>query len=205
MSKHIIIDKISHLLQSKKILENKEIEVKDFFIQLSEESHKILILCLCIPFLQPIPIPGLSTPLGILIGVTSFFDLVKGPIWLPEFIQKKKMTEGQLLKISIFLNQFFSKLSFVKPGRLILLNSKLFYIFDHFVIFLSAFILSLPLPIPFSNTLPGWTIFLLTWAELEEDGLFKILGWFLFILMAFFFLSLNEGLQWGINFIQNLF
>ena len=45
------------------------------------------------------------------------------------------------------------------------------------VIFFCGFVLSLPLPIPFTNTIPAIAILLLSMGMMEEDGLFILLGY----------------------------
>lgn len=40
----------------------------------------------------------------------------------------------------------------------------------------SGFLLTLPLPLPFSNSLPAWTVILLAAGSLGRDGLFFIAG-----------------------------
>ncbi|MEO6995743.1 MAG: exopolysaccharide biosynthesis protein [Lacunisphaera sp.] len=60
------------------------------------------------------------------------------------------------------------------------------------VILISAAILLLPLPIPLSNLLPAWAIFLIASGLLERDGLFIVLGYFAFLVGALYFLLLGS-------------
>jgi hypothetical protein len=43
--------------------------------------------------------------------------------------------------------------------------------------FLCAALLLLPLPVPFSNTIPAWAIMLMAGGLLERDGLFILAGY----------------------------
>jgi hypothetical protein len=63
------------------------------------------------------------------------------------------------------------------------------------VILVSALILLLPLPIPFSNVLPAWAIFLMACGLLERDGLFVFLGYVAFVIGAAYFILLGEIAQ----------
>jgi hypothetical protein len=51
-------------------------------------------------------------------------------------------------------------------------------------ILLSALILLLPLPVPFSNTLPAFSILFLAAGLLERDGVFVVAGHVAFALAA---------------------
>jgi hypothetical protein len=59
------------------------------------------------------------------------------------------------------------------------------------VMLISAAILLLPLPIPFSNVLPAWAIFLVACGLLERDGLFVVLGYAGFLVGAAYFILLG--------------
>ena len=52
--------------------------------------------------------------------------------------------------------------------------------------FLCSALLLLPLPVPFSNSIPAWAIMLMAAGLLERDGLF-ILGGYITALAAFAF------------------
>jgi hypothetical protein len=67
-------------------------------------------------------------------------------------------------------------------------------------IFLGGFILLLPLPIPFSNTLPALSIVLLAAGMMERDGLLVLAGYVMALvglvyLGTWYFLG-KAGLEW---------
>ncbi len=73
-----------------------------------EEGHAVLILFLCLPFLQPIPIPGLSTPLGFLVAVVALFLYLRRPPWLPKKFEDLKISSDVVIKISELAEKIWS-------------------------------------------------------------------------------------------------
>jgi hypothetical protein len=75
------------------------------------------------------------------------------------------------------------------------------------VILVAAAILLLPLPIPFSNLLPAWAIFLVACGLLERDGLFIVLGYAAFAIGAAYFILLggiaHEAVDHGWEWLQS--
>ena len=60
-----------------------------------------------------------------------------------------------------------------------------------FPIFLAAILLLLPLPVPFSNLIPAFSILLLSAGLLERDGLFLLAGHLTFLCAVGFFAVLG--------------
>jgi len=56
------------------------------------------------------------------------------------------------------------------------------------LIFLLGSFLALPLPIPLTNLAVGWSIFLVTLGLLEDDGVFVLVGYLVFLLTLMFFI-----------------
>jgi hypothetical protein len=71
------------------------------------------------------------------------------------------------------------------------------------VILVCGLLLLLPLPVPFSNAFPAFTVILLAAAGLERDGAFFVAGCVQFLLCFGFFgllaLSGSEAWQWLFN------
>jgi len=68
---------------------------------------------------------------------------------------------------------------------------------------IAALLLALPLPIPFTNMIPGWAIFLIALGLMERDGLFILAGHLvLFISLAYFALlggSVHQTIEWAMQ------
>jgi len=76
-----------HLSEELVALEKKSreqsINLGDVIFLLDERAHTFLLLFLSLPFVQPIPLPGLSTPFGVAIALLGIGLLVGQKPWLP--------------------------------------------------------------------------------------------------------------------------
>jgi hypothetical protein len=144
--------------------------------KIEEESLLILTLVAILPFMQPIPIPGLSSLLGLIVllqGVGLVFTsrplLTKRlkAVVIPH--EKFDMIQKGAARFSFYM----SKLSLMQHP---IANSRASQIISGVSIILSAAFLSLPLPIPFSNFVPALSIFFICLGLLEEDILLLLCG-----------------------------
>lgn len=178
-----------------------DITLKAIFGVLGNEGHYVLIFFLILPFLQPIPLVGLSTPFGLLIAVVSYFAYVKRPPLIPKRWEHHRLPHATVLKIAEGSEYIFEKLAFLfHPrwkfafgGPLRLANSSL--------LVANAILLALPLPIPFSNAIPAWGILFQALGHLEEDGVLIALSYVQALFCLAFFASLIFGLGTGLEFL----
>ena len=111
-------------------------------------------------------------------------------------IQRIRLPAGFFGKIMTFTTRFIRFLeSVLRPRWAWLTGTALLYQLHAGIILASALILLLPLPIPFSNVLPAWAIFLTACGLLERDGLFIFLGYVAFVIGAVYFILLGEIAQ----------
>lgn len=172
----------------------KDLTLHRIFQLLGEEGHAVIMLFLCLPFMQPIPIPGLSTPLGLLIAIVAFFLYLKRPPWLPKKFENLKISSEVLVKVSEVAEKIWSYASRILKPRLIFLHdSGVFRILNLLVIVVNGVLLALPLPIPFSNTVPVIAIVLNAIGHMEKDGFFILLSYIWCIIVACFFATLTAG------------
>lgn len=142
------------------------------------EGEALLILCLVsiLPFLQPIPIPGLSSILGFIVLLQGL-----GLMFWSKPLLTKKMREVNITherfeiiyKAAQKFSSFTSKISAFKHP---MTNTRVSHVLCGFAIVLSASFLSLPLPIPFSNLIPALSIFMICVGLLEEDLVLILIG-----------------------------
>jgi hypothetical protein len=71
------------LLKLEEKSREQSINLGDVIILLDERAHTFLLLLLSLPFVQPIPLPGLSTPFGVAIAFLGISFLVGQKPWLP--------------------------------------------------------------------------------------------------------------------------
>jgi hypothetical protein len=111
-------------------------------------------------------------------------------------IQRTKLPAGffgKVLKFTTRLLRFLE--SVLKPRWALLTDTPLLNQLHAIVILVSAAILLLPLPIPLSNVLPAWAIFLVACGLLERDGVFLVAGYLAFALGAAYFIFLGDVAQ----------
>jgi len=177
-------------------LGERPVTLREVIAALRGRAYVLVVILFSLPFVTPIPLPGLSTPLGIVIGFIALRQSLGLRPWLPKSWQRRELPSG-----------FFKK-TFAVAGRVIswlerLLRPRLAWVTrpglaqqaHAFIILICAVILLLPLPIPFSNTFPAWAILLIAAGNLERDGLCILLGYAAFILGTLYILLLGAAAQ----------
>ncbi len=191
-------EKLSDTL--KNILREEErhaITVGDFFDRMKDRGLEMVILMIALPFCQPIPLLGLSTPLGFLLAALGFRVCMRRHVWAPENIRSRSLPEGfinMMRKYAVPWAIWIEK--WIKPRLFFLSESKLIYWIHGFNIIALALLLSLPFPIPFSNVIVAWPIVILALGLLERDGLLILLAYALsLVAYAFFFAIFYFGIE----------
>ena len=187
---------------------DRAVPLREVIFVLRNRAYLLLIVLLALPFIQPVPLPGLSTPLGLAIVLIALrLSLGQRP-WLPMRIQRAKLPAGFFGKVITFTARLLHFLeSVLRPRWPAITGTGLLNQLHAIVILISASILLLPLPIPLSNLLPAWAIFLLACGLLERDGLFIVMGYVAFAFGAAYFFLLgnfaNEAFQHAWEWLQN--
>lgn len=134
-----------------------KVPVRDFLMLLGEADYAFLILICNMPFLQPIPLSGLSTLLGALIIALSWLQLRKpGRAHLPKRVAEREIPV-RVIRLSLAAaRRFVALLQRLPTHRLAAGGWSLLPLCN--IVF--GALLMLPLPIPFSNALPAAGIFL---------------------------------------------
>jgi hypothetical protein len=144
--------------------------------ELKARGSAVLLILLALPFCF-VAIPGLSVPFGIAIGCIGVCIAIGREPWLPRFVMGRRLSGArvrQLLAAGIRVAHKLERLTrprltFLHAGpampRLIGLG-----------IVIASLGLMLPLPIPFSNSIPAWAVVLLALGRMEQDGLLVLLG-----------------------------
>ena len=151
----------------------KKLSLNGILQQFPEHGYGFLLAILSLPSALPVPAPGYSTPFGLALAALGWQILTgrKQP-WLPNFIGKRRIhirKDGKFLKLGIKFIGFFEKI--IKPRFPLLCKHTRLY---GSLILLCG--LCMCLPIPLTNTIPSFGIFLLALGFLESDGLFLLLG-----------------------------
>ncbi len=136
----------------------------------------MLILLLAAPFL--IPAPGLSVPFGIAICVLGLRIAVGGRSALPRFILQRQIAYSTLERTVNAVARVVEKIEKrIRPRMRFLQEHPRMINLIGVGIVSGGFILSLPLPIPFSNGLPALSILCLAAGLMERDGLLVLWGY----------------------------
>jgi len=164
--------------------------------QTAGRSLYLLVVILCLPFMIPVSVPGLSTIMGSIIAFLMLRQVLGKRPRLPRFLGEKKMppkVQHRVLGGSIKFLAFLEKL--VRPRRTRWLASRSAVVLNALIIAFLALLLALPLPAPpffFSNSLPSYAIVVLAISVMEEDGLTIWVGYAL-VLVNLLFFSLIGG------------
>ncbi|MEW6681910.1 MAG: exopolysaccharide biosynthesis protein [Nitrospirota bacterium] len=138
----------------------------------------VLVIILVLPFCQPIPLPGLSTPFGLALMFFGLRIALRQRPWLPDCLLRREISYETLAKIVTTATAVAKRLEKVIHPRFRFMKQWWsFNAVNGLAIASSSFLLMLPLPIPFSNTIPAWSILLLALGMMEEDGAVIVLGY----------------------------
>lgn len=184
---------LSHLDALEEKCSGRTIELQEICKALGTNGHYLLIFFLVIPFLQPIPLFGLSTPFGILIAFVSILAYLKKPPWVPKRWANLELPAKTISLIAEGTENILNKIAFLMKPRWRNLTQRPFVVLNTSILIFNAILLTLPLPIPFSNAMPGWAILFQALAQLEEDGAFVILSYLQSIATIVFFIYVTKG------------
>ncbi|MEP0772956.1 MAG: exopolysaccharide biosynthesis protein [Acidobacteriota bacterium] len=158
---------------------------------LAARGHALLALLLVLPFLQPVPLVGLSTPIGLALALLGAFMALGKPPWLPRRWLDRELSPQLVLRAVRIGQRLLARAErFIKPRGRWLHAHPWANTMAGVIIAISGFELALPLPIIFTNTMPALVIAVLSVGLLEQDGLWVALGGMLFLAVATVFLSL---------------
>ena len=158
---------------------DQDLTIREIMRRFGKKGLALATLFFVAPFMQPVPLPGISTPFGVLIALCGLGITFSASIWLPESIANLVIKADWLTKIGAaahYVVSRFEKIS--RPRATHLVQATRF--FTGFLLFLLGTFLALPLFLPFSNFIPAVIIFVLAIGLAEEDFLVILLGYILF-------------------------
>lgn len=133
----------------------------------------LVVILLSLPFISPIPLPGVSTVLGLVIGVLAVRLALGLSPRLPKVLGERSLEAGfsrKVLSGSVKIMRVIEK--FARPRRSVWLTWRTVRFANAALMAFMALLLMLPFPPlpPFTNSLPAWSIILLAASMMEEDG-----------------------------------
>lgn len=170
--------------------------IEEIIGDLAGKGKLLILIVLSIPFCQPLQIPGVAIPFGIIIAFIGLRMAFGKQIWLPKKLLSKRIaaktvrkTGEKALKIMIKCKRF------IHPRMMWLAKSRTMQIINGLIIGFLGIFLALPLPIPLSNITAGWGIFLLAVGLLEDDGVILLVAYFATIVTCIILFSILFSIE----------
>jgi hypothetical protein len=163
------------------ILSEFEVEtvtLRDVLGLLHGRGYVLLVMLLALPFCTPLPLPGLSTPFGLVIALIGVRLAMGAKPWLPARLLDTRLPPAVFAKVFALTRKIvlmFERL--LRPRLLWITASRRMEQMHAVPIVICALLLLLPLPVPFSNIVPAWGVLLVSGGLLERDGAFVIAGY----------------------------
>lgn len=180
------VDSLGIILNLSKTVE--VIKIRQILEILSGKGYPALLIIFSLPFCFPIQIPGFSTPFGIILGLIGLRIAFGRKPWLPDWILDKSFKSHSIEK---FVAKTISGVVYMQkllhPRLLVFTQNPIFHRLNGLLIFFLAILLSLPLPIPFTNLISAIPILCFGLGLLEDDGVAILIGYLLTIICFIYF------------------
>jgi hypothetical protein len=165
----------------------------------------LVMILLCLPFITPIPLPGLSTLVGIIVVVLAVRLALGLPPHLPKFLGARRLPvrrQEQVLRASLKTLRFIEKVA--KPRGREWIRLPVARLWNALVVALMGALLVVPFPplVLFTNSLPSYGVILIAASLMEEDGLLVWFGYAAALLTVVYFALLGFG---GVALFNHIF
>jgi len=176
-------------------MDDEHVTLRQILEKMGESGLLLLCGLLSLPFLVPVSIPGVSTVFGagiVLIGIAITFNRFP---WLPAKVADRKLERARLVPVlERGLNILRKVDRFVRPRLPGLTVGIVVNRINGLILTAAGVLLMMPLSfIPFSNTLPGVAILLLSTGISQRDGVVVALGHLMVLLTLVYFGALAYG------------
>jgi hypothetical protein len=164
----------------------REVTLRELISVLRGRAYDFLVLLLALPFLVPIPLPGLSMAFGAVIFLIAVrLSLGQRP-WLPARLLDVALPPRFFPLVLASCRKLVRAMElFLRPRLLWITQPRALQVHALMILF-ASFLLLLPLP-PGTNFPPGVAIVLFAAGLLERDGVFILLGYAAIVLNVVFF------------------
>ena len=153
-------------------------------------GYVLLVLLLALPFCTPVPLPGLSTPFGLIITIIGARLAFGAKPWLPGRLLDTRLPPKIFAKVFSLTRKIILMFERLLRPRMLWVTTPRMQQAHAIPIVVCALMLLLPLPIPFSNVVPAWGIMLIAGGLLERDGAFIIAGYIAALVTIAFFVAI---------------
>lgn len=174
----------------------KSVSVGKILQLLPGKGRSLALIFLSFPFCLPIQIPGLSIPFGLAIAFIGARMAFGQRVWLPKRILSKTLKTKTIQKITVKALSLIKNLKrWLHPRLTWISHFSYMHIVNGLIIFFLGLFLALPFPIPLSNLMAAWSIFLIGLGLLEDDGVFVLFGYLMFLLTIIFFIAIALSIE----------
>jgi hypothetical protein len=143
----------------------------------AERAFGVLMAFLCLPFVQPIPVPGLSIPFGLaLMLLGAQIAIRKHRPWLPQRMLRLKLPRKAGTRIIGVIARIFNPLEKIVRPRLLFMQNPIAIVFVGLALLFDGLLLVALPAFPGSNFIPGWMALIKILGITEEDGIALIAG-----------------------------
>jgi hypothetical protein len=182
---------------------HREVTLGEIVELMRQRAYSFVLLLVALPFCTPVPLPGLSTPFGLVIAFIGLRIACGLHPWLPRRMLALRLPAKWLPKMFRAVERPVRWIERVlRPSLPVLVKNGLARQLHGAMILVCGLLLLLPLPVPFTNFFPAVAIALLACAMMEGDGRFSIAGAAFFLAALAYFALLAFGgaaLATGIN------
>jgi len=160
-------------------IEGKHTTLRELIDMMGEQGLLLLCVFLCLPFLIPVSVPGISIPFGGAIVLIAIAIILNRLPWLPERILDKEIEAEKLVPVLKRGVGVVSGLDrYLRPRLPKFTQGAVINRCNGLVLLWSAVVMMMPLGlIPFSNTLPAVAILLTAAGMIQRDGAVVLAGY----------------------------
>lgn len=164
----------------------RSVTLRELIAVFQTRAYDLLMLLLGLPFLVPVPLPGLSMALGLVIAVIAARLTLGQRPWLPQRLLDHRLPPRFFPVLLGSARRVVRALEFMLKPRLLWITAPPMPQLHALIIFIAAVVLLLPLP-PGTNFPPAVVIVIMAGGLIERDGLFVIAAYVAFALNMVFF------------------
>jgi hypothetical protein len=200
-----ISDALRRLLRE---ADGRPLMIREMVEILHGRGLQFVVILLCLPFLAPVTVPGISIPFGLAIALCGLRIAFGHRPWLPAFILNRRISYSVLERMVHFGCVIYEKIEKVVRPRLgFLLAGPGMGMMIGLAIAISGLFLSLPIPPPFplTNTIPGFAIIFLSLGLMERDGGLILCGYALTSIAAIYVTVIGFLGKAGVDHIWDIF
>lgn len=153
-----------------------EVTLEEILALSGERTFGFLFVLLALPSALPLPAPVISTPLGFVMGLLAIQLLIGSEQpWLPEKWRSKGFGRAQVKRFIKAGLPWLKRIESISRPRLtVVCTSRIGRLVIGIAILLMS--ISMMFPIPFTNTLPAISIFIMGFGLLDDDGAISLAG-----------------------------